>query len=224
MAYWGYSFKANEIGTYDITFEQVFDAKDLIDAIRRVIANLSQDGCSYFHTQNVHLGSFSKNSLVFLGDIDGEVRSCGDWPWGGEWKTDVAGISGSVAGTFTFRTQPTSGAAQFRGDLVPNPPNVSINVDLDSIFGVNAHSVAGQILGAVTQISLGPILALTPSDFSMWAIQSFISYDLYRSPQGAVAGLVGIEGGVVSGEINLESSGVEASDWRPRHAEPYHEA
>jgi hypothetical protein len=41
---------------------------------------------------------------------------------------------------------------------------------------------------------------------------------------GAVAGLVGIEGGVVSGEINLESSGVEASDWRPRHAEPYHEA
>ncbi len=41
---------------------------------------------------------------------------------------------------------------------------------------------------------------------------------------GAVAGLVGIEGGVVSGVINLESSGVEASDWRPRHAEPYHEA
>src|SRR5258708_38815526 len=34
---------------------------------------------------------------------------------------------------------------------------------------------------------------------------------------GAVAELVGIEGGVVSGVINLESSGVEASDWRPRH-------
>src|ERR1035437_4761277 len=29
----------------------------------------------------------------------------------------------------------------------------------------------------------------------------------------AVAELVGIEGGVVSGVINLESSGVEASDW-----------
>jgi len=27
--------------------------------------------------------------------------------------------------------------------------------------------------------------------------------------------LVGIEGGVVSGVINLESSGVEASDWNP---------
>ncbi|MGB9399967.1 MAG: hypothetical protein WCB69_12370, partial [Pseudolabrys sp.] len=40
----------------------------------------------------------------------------------------------------------------------------------------------------------------------------------------AVAGLVGIEGGVVSGVFNLESSGVEASDWRPRHDERYHEA
>ena|SRR5258708_6281688 len=41
---------------------------------------------------------------------------------------------------------------------------------------------------------------------------------------GPVAELVGIEGGVVSGVFNLESSGVEASDWRPRHDEHYHEA
>ena len=42
--------------------------------------------------------------------------------------------------------------------------------------------------------------------------------------QGAVAGLVGIRVGVVSGVINLESSGVEASDWRLRHDQAYHEA
>jgi hypothetical protein len=42
--------------------------------------------------------------------------------------------------------------------------------------------------------------------------------------RGAVGELVGIDGGVVSGVINLESSGVEASDWRPRHDERYHEA
>jgi uncharacterized membrane protein YfcA len=42
--------------------------------------------------------------------------------------------------------------------------------------------------------------------------------------RGAVAELVGIEVGVVSGVFNLESSGVEASDWRPRHDEQYHEA
>ena len=44
-----------------------------------------------------------------------------------------------------------------------------------------------------------------------------------RVPFGGVAELVGIEGDVVSGVINLESSGVEASDWRPRHDEQYHE-
>ena len=41
---------------------------------------------------------------------------------------------------------------------------------------------------------------------------------------GAVAGLVGNEGGVVSEVINLESSGVDAPDRRPRHDEHYHEA
>jgi hypothetical protein len=45
----------------------------------------------------------------------------------------------------------------------------------------------------------------------------------FTDRQGGVAGLVGIEGGVVSGVINLESSGVEASDWRPRHDEHYYE-
>ena len=42
--------------------------------------------------------------------------------------------------------------------------------------------------------------------------------------QGAVAELVGIGCGVVSGVFNLESSGIEAPDWRPRHDEHYHEA
>jgi hypothetical protein len=41
------------------------------------------------------------------------------------------------------------------------------------------------------------------------------SYD--NALAGAVAGVVGIEGGVISGVFNLESSGVRASDWRPRH-------
>ena len=45
-----------------------------------------------------------------------------------------------------------------------------------------------------------------------------------RQPDGPVAELVGIEVGVVSGVMNLESSGVEASDWRLRHDQGYHEA
>ena len=42
--------------------------------------------------------------------------------------------------------------------------------------------------------------------------------------RGAVAELVGIECGVVSGVFNLESTGIEAPAWRPRHDKHYHEA
>jgi hypothetical protein len=49
-------------------------------------------------------------------------------------------------------------------------------------------------------------------------------FALLHDSVGAVGELVGIDGGVVSGVINLESSGVETSDWRPRHDERYHEA
>jgi len=42
--------------------------------------------------------------------------------------------------------------------------------------------------------------------------------------EGPVAELVEIGVGVVSGVMNLESSGVEASDWRLRHEAAYHEA
>ena len=48
--------------------------------------------------------------------------------------------------------------------------------------------------------------------------------EVNSSNYDAVARLVGIEGGVVSGVFNLESSGVRASDWRPRHDKRYHEA
>jgi hypothetical protein len=47
---------------------------------------------------------------------------------------------------------------------------------------------------------------------------------LRASIRGAVVRLVGIKDGVVSGVFNLESSGVEAPDWRPRHDKQYHEA
>ena len=65
------------------------------------------------------------------------------------------------------------------------------------------------------------------AEFTFYAIEAF-RVGLTSKSQGAarrgVARLVGIEGGVVSGVINLESSGVQASDWRPRHDEHYHEA
>jgi hypothetical protein len=63
-----------------------------------------------------------------------------------------------------------------------------------------------------------------PERIEVAAVQLPGRWNRWREPLlGAVAGLVGIECGVVSGVINLESSGVEASDWRLRHDEHYHE-
>ena len=70
--------------------------------------------------------------------------------------------------------------------------------------------------------------ALRPSQTAVLAprIESSLFLHVWNSMlvHGAVAGVVGIESGVVSGVFNLESSGVRASDWRPRHDKRYHEA
>jgi hypothetical protein len=55
------------------------------------------------------------------------------------------------------------------------------------------------------------------------AVAVTVAVNVTGSP-GAVAGVVGIKSGVVSGVINLEASGVEAPDWRPRHDNRYHKA
>jgi hypothetical protein len=66
--------------------------------------------------------------------------------------------------------------------------------------------------------------AIRPLNEALHLILPQIARESYPENQGAVAELVGIKGGVVSGVFNLESSGVEAPDWRPRHDKQYHEA
>jgi hypothetical protein len=86
----------------------------------------------------------------------------------------------------------------------------------------------GQILPPGEHGPGGPV-SLRETDLrnipgSKRAVKKVLRFEGRTVAFGAVAGLVGIECGVVSGVINLESSGVEASDWRPRHDEHYHEA
>lgn len=64
----------------------------------------------------------------------------------------------------------------------------------------------------------------TEAQGSNWYPRTNVLIDLFATSNGAVAGLVGKEGGVVSEVINLESSDVEAPDRRPHHDEYYHEA
>jgi hypothetical protein len=52
----------------------------------------------------------------------------------------------------------------------------------------------------------------------------FVTIEHEKPTPGAVARLVGIEVGVVSGVFNLESPGVGAPGWRLRHEEAYYAA
>jgi hypothetical protein len=67
-------------------------------------------------------------------------------------------------------------------------------------------------------------MPISTSSLFVSALDDHILLYTLLASGGPVAELVGIEGGVVSGVFNLESSGVEAPDRRPRHEEHYHEA
>ena len=110
-----------------------------------------------------------------------------------------------------------------RGDLVFHPVlGGRFAVGVTGLFGNVNTSVAGTLTA-----SLGPLVAMRSgliSDELTGVGDLYPMATLKWNNGGNNAGLVGIEVGVVSGVINLESSGVEASDWRPRHDEVYHEA
>src|ERR1700682_6244247 len=95
---------------------------------------------------------------------------------------------------------------------------------------VVVHSVIGNVSshGSSRRTPKATRMSSRPEEFHLRALpEPCMTLSSHTAPDvrpGAVAGLVGIECGVVSGVVNLESSGVEASDWRPRHDEHYHEA
>ena len=109
----------------------------------------------------------------------------------------------------------------------PNDPSSFPNIEqLMTEMYVNDElfHASRQYEGNFTKQKLQDTLRDLLLAIAAWFHELSIGVNPTKAPPGAVAELVGIEGGVVSGVINLESSGVEASDWRPRHDEPYHEA
>ena len=150
MSYWGYRFRPKG-ETFEVLFEQQYRLSDMIDSVLSQVNAIKYDGCSYFHTRNAHVTAVSLRSVQFRGDIDGKQRTCGTIPViNVDYKTDLGDIGGKVDVSLTFREEQTgSGVERYRGQLIANDPNVNVNAEATSIFGINVNSVGGQILSAV---------------------------------------------------------------------------
>lgn len=184
--YWGYTIEGNSLGTYDVTFEQRFDATQLFEALRQKINGLQKGGCSHFSALDASVASIDKNRITFLARIEGKKKACGDWPWGGSWTMDLGDISGRLSGTLTFRSEVLPGHYRYNGQVVADEPQVNISVELDSIFGVNANSVAGQLIQVIGALTLADmVINVTPSPIGFWIVTSKFNDELYRQRANA---------------------------------------
>jgi hypothetical protein len=175
--YWGYSFAKNSTGTYDVTFEQKFDADQIIRAVINAINSVSADDCSYFNAENASVASIDNKRIVVVAGISGTARACV-----GGWNTDVGDISGTVVGSVTFKTDPTQGNGRYKGQVIADTPNVHIDLNVD-IFGISSNSVAGQIVTAITSVgSFGLFLSVpgVPSVSTAWGVMNVFDSNLYR--------------------------------------------
>src|SRR5262249_22284119 len=136
IQYWGYSFEPNEVGTYDVTFLQRFDAKPIIDGLRESVASIRSDACSYFHTRDVNVVASSQNTLSFSAGIEGKKRTCDDLPFGGQLVTDLGDIGGSVTGHVDFLTVRGTGGDFYQGAVQSGTPVVEADGEVESIFGI----------------------------------------------------------------------------------------
>ena len=140
------------------------------------------------------------------------------WVFGVGAMATALAISGPAA-----QAQSTLATVKKRGELVcgvnGSLPAFSYLDDKKERVGFDAEycrAVAAAVLGDAKKVKFVPL----PIAKRFEALKSG-EIDLLV---GAVAELVGIECGVVSGVFNLELSGIEVPDWRPRHGKHYHEA
>jgi hypothetical protein len=103
-------------------------------------------------------------------------------------------------------------------DIDPRVTIATTTRDLTHLFYTNRAQIHGgandrfALLSDAGGLSMGYYSAAAMEETNLW------------EAAGAVAELVGMQGGVVSGVSKLCDSGGCTPDWRPRHGEPYHEA
>lgn len=182
IVYWGYEYKSNDSGGFDVDFIQRFNVKPFIDGYVKEIKNFRMDRCSYFNTHNARITLYSWRKMSVIGDISGKVRACDDWLG----TTDIGDIDGNVKGSIGFSTKAETQmpASSYSGLFIADKPVMSFNGELSTIFGIDTGSVAGQILLGLGEISLVNMLFFQkPTIDSYWGTLDVLDVKIHRSPE-----------------------------------------
>jgi len=180
ITYWGYDFKQNAIGTYDITFAQRYNASQVLSGLLGGLGQISADGCSFFHAKNPVITDFKAREIDAAAGLEGKERAC----WG-SFATDKGDIGGSATATLTFRIEPApvTYRGRYRGTFIANPIVTHVDPHATSIFGINTDSVAGQILTSIDKTASAPFaLVKSPTDPSIWNSLNVFNGELWRAP------------------------------------------
>lgn len=182
IVYWGYEYKPNDSGGFDVDFIQRFNVKPFIDGYVKAINNFRMDRCSYFNTHNARITLYSWRKMSVIGNISGKVRACDDWLG----TTDIGDIDGNVEGSIGFSTKAETQmpASSYSGLFTADEPVISSNAELSTIFGIDAGSVAGQILVGLGNITLANMLFFkNPTIDSYWRSLDVLDVNIYRAPE-----------------------------------------
>jgi len=218
VLYWGYEFQPNSTGTFDIVFAQKYDASSVVTALLNIVGGFSHDGCSHFRAHDAHVTGISLKRIDVAASVSGKQRACTD-VFGTEWNTDIGDISGSASGSITFRTEAedTTKTGRYRGAFLANNPTGGMDAKVDSIFGINANSVVGQIVIGLGHLSLAPVMFVrNASDGAFWEGVNIFDGGILRIPDFSLNGVTFVidnDGRIPFAQYRSFISGVTEITW-----------
>jgi len=117
-------------------------------AFESALRESEEDGCSDLKFPYPKRLSTTDQQLVFIASVSAHKRACGDWPWGGNWSTDLASASGNITASVNLSVSPPdlSGLSS-RGLAWMSISQPVANITNNDMLGfINPNSVFGQIL------------------------------------------------------------------------------
>jgi LysM domain len=182
IQYWGYQFTPIE-NAYKVAFVQKYDAKGMLKALVDVVGTVGHSNCSSYHARNPQISAITLKEIDAIASIDGTENVCVNLLVG-EVKTWVGDITGSANGKITYHldSNAVDPTGKYKGSLVADTPVVNGEAHAKSVFGIDAGTVGGQLLTAISHLALAPIVLVRDKfDQSAWNTINIFNGGLWKA-------------------------------------------